>query len=56
MIPPHIRDHIHPSQDQTVVIGQQYADDIEWISTSKYKTNKLIRLKRNLQIIDPKIK
>ncbi len=58
MIAPHIIDHAysHPSKDQPVLIDQQYADDVGWISTSKYKTNRLKKetpqklKKRNLQI------
>ncbi len=43
MIPPHITDHTlsHPSKDHPLFIDQQYADDIGWISTPKYKTNRL---------------
>ncbi len=51
---------IHPSKDQPVVIDQQYSDDIVWISTSKYKTNRLKKetpqmfKRRNQQINGPK--
>ncbi len=62
MIPRHITDHTnsHPSKDQPVFINQQYTDDIGWISTSKYKTNRLKKetsqmlKKRNQQINDTK--
>ncbi len=43
MIAPHIIDHTysHPSKEQPILIDQQYADDIGWISTAKYKTNRI---------------
>ncbi len=42
MITPHIIDHTYsnPSKEQPVLIDEQYSDDIGWISTSKYKTNR----------------
>ncbi len=58
MIAPHIIEHTysHPSKKQSILINQQYADDIGWISTAKYKTNRIKKetpqmlKKRNLQI------
>ena len=61
-IPPIMAEHAYslPSHHQPILIDQQYADDIGWITTAKYTTNLIkdrvpLKLKgRGLEINDTK--
>ena len=46
LIPPHLMEHSYsePTNEQPIIINQQYADDIGWVTTAKYKTDSVKRL------------
>ena len=57
ILPSHITDHNYTiKRDTNVLINQQYADDIGWITNAKHKTNQIKRTvpeklkSRNLQV------
>ena len=57
LLPLHLQDHDYSNyQDHTFIIDQQYADDIGWVTNSKYRTDKIKTeipeklKKRNLQV------
>ena len=46
LIPPHLMEHSYsqPTNEHPIIINQQYADDIGWVTTAKYKTDSVKRL------------